>query len=78
MPTSIKHQFFFEANYGDSKNELQIMIAKRPQIEKSAPDPRPCACGYVYLLMHEILTYFDKAIPTVLLIYHICLRYRHI
>ena len=24
----------FEANYGDSKNELQIMIAKRPQIEK--------------------------------------------
>ena len=25
---------FFEANYGDSKNELQIMIAKRPQIEK--------------------------------------------
>ena len=25
---------FFEPNYGDSKNELQIMIAKRPQIEK--------------------------------------------
>ena len=24
----------FEASYGDSKNELQIMIAKRPQIEK--------------------------------------------
>ena len=24
----------FEANYGGSKNELQIMIAKRPQIEK--------------------------------------------
>ena len=31
-----KHQKikFFEANYGDSKNKLQIMIAKRPQIEK--------------------------------------------
>ena len=25
---------FFEACYGDSKNELQIMIDKRPQIEK--------------------------------------------
>ena len=25
---------FFEPNYGDSKNELQIMIEKRPQIEK--------------------------------------------
>ena len=25
---------FVDANYGDSKNELQIMIAKRPQIEK--------------------------------------------
>ena len=24
----------FEASYGDSKNELQIMIEKRPQIEK--------------------------------------------
>ena len=24
----------FEARYGDSKNELQIMIEKRPQIEK--------------------------------------------
>ena len=24
----------FEASYGDSKNELQIMIAKRLQIEK--------------------------------------------
>ena len=24
----------FEASCGDSKNELQIMIAKRPQIEK--------------------------------------------
>jgi len=24
---------FVEANCGDSKNELQIMIAKRPQIE---------------------------------------------
>ena len=24
----------FEPNYGDSQNELQIMIAKRPQIEK--------------------------------------------
>ena len=24
----------FEASYGDSKNELQIMIAKRPQIGK--------------------------------------------
>ena len=24
----------FEASYGDSNNELQIMIAKRPQIEK--------------------------------------------
>ena len=23
----------FEGSYGDSKNELQIMIAKRPQIE---------------------------------------------
>ena len=25
---------FFEPNYGESKNELQIMSAKRPQIEK--------------------------------------------
>jgi hypothetical protein len=33
MPTSIKNQTF-EARYGDSKNELQIMIEKRPQIEK--------------------------------------------
>ena len=24
----------FETSYGDSKNELQIMIEKRPQIEK--------------------------------------------
>ena len=24
----------FEASYGDSKNELQIMIEKQPQIEK--------------------------------------------
>ena len=24
----------FEASYGDSKNELQIMIEQRPQIEK--------------------------------------------
>ena len=24
----------FEGSYGDSKNELQIMIEKRPQIEK--------------------------------------------
>ena len=24
----------FERNYGDSKNELKIMIAKQPQIEK--------------------------------------------
>ena len=30
-----KHQKIklFEARYGDSKNELQIMIEKRPQIE---------------------------------------------
>ena len=34
MPTSIKNHILFEANYGGSKNELQIMIAKRPQIEK--------------------------------------------
>ena len=33
MPTSIKNQTF-EGSYGDSKNELQIMIEKRPQIEK--------------------------------------------
>ena len=29
----------FEASYGDSKNELQIMIEKRPSIEQNAPDP---------------------------------------
>ena len=34
MPTSITKIKLFEASYGDSKNELQIMIAKRPQIEK--------------------------------------------
>ena len=28
--------YIFEANYGDSKNELKIMIAERPQIEKVA------------------------------------------
>ena len=31
QPLKIK---LFEASYGDNKNELQIMIAKRPQIEK--------------------------------------------
>ena len=34
MSRSIKNQIFFEPNYGDSKHESQIMIAKRPQIEK--------------------------------------------
>ena len=29
----------FEASYGDSKNELQIMIEKRPQIEKVIQTP---------------------------------------
>ena len=33
MPTSTNNHIF-EANYGGSKNELQVMIAKRPQIEK--------------------------------------------
>ena len=29
----------FEASYGDSKNELQFMIEKRPQIEKVLQTP---------------------------------------
>ena len=48
MPTSIKNQTF-GASYGDSKNELQIMSAKRPQIEKV---PRTVK-GATFLLAKE-------------------------
>ena len=38
----------FEASYGDSKNELQIMIEKRPQIEKVLQTPTGATFFWIF------------------------------